>query len=249
MVNEKTTRHMSSKLILALFAGSSVLAACGSVLSPQQAQSQIQTSVAQTIEAQNNMATGVALTLTAMVPPMTATSSPTPTLYPTLTPLVTDTPFVASGGGGGGGGGGGSVLPGCTGEQLCCYLAKQVPDDWPDPRAILKVGDRLDVNFTFQNVGKRVWDPDFTWEYFKSAVDTDQPANVGLTTSSVGFQSTLGTTVLKKGYVTVGFEMTAPDFEGREPIKMSTRWALKAEGTSFCYGYSYIEVIRPGMTP
>lgn len=245
MVTKKTTRHVSSKLILVLFTCSTVLAACGSVLSPQQAQSQIQTSVAQTIEAQNNMSTGVALTLTAMVPPMTATSSPTATLQPSLTPAFTDTPFVFSSGGGGGG----AVVPACTGEQLCCNLVDQVPADAPDRNSILKVGDRLDVNFTFQNIGKRVWDPDFTWEYFKSAVDTDQPANVDLTTSSVGFQSTLGATVLKKGYVKLGFEETAPDFEGREPIHMTTRWVIRAEGTVFCTAFSYIEVIRPGMTP
>jgi hypothetical protein len=56
-------------------------------------------------------------------------------------------------------------------------------------------------------------------------------------------------TVEKNHYITLGIEMTAPDYQGREPIKMYTRWAITGDGARFCTPYSYIEVVRPGDTP
>jgi hypothetical protein len=81
-------------------------------------------------------------------------------------------------------------------------------------------------------------------------VDTNVPSNVGLTTSSTSSQYTLGVSVPPGDYITLGIELNAPaSFEGRDPIKIMTQWAIKGDGTRFCKPYIYIEVIRPGMTP
>ncbi len=125
----------------------------------------------------------------------------------------------------------------------------QEPEDWPDPHSILKVGDKLDVNFTIQNIGTKTWDPTWTWEYWKTVVDTSEPVNTDLTTNSVGLQTSLGQEVKPGHYITLGIEETAPDFQGRNPIKIMTKWAITGDGARFCTPYSYIEVIQPGMTP
>ncbi len=236
-----------------------LMSACGAAptgLSAEQAQTQISGSVAQTVEAQNSMATSIALTVVAMAPAgvatPTATAIQTSPLLPTLTPLPTVTPFVVQSGGGGGGGGGhggGGGGGGCRDKQRCCEVVDQEPEDWPDAHSILKVGDTLDVNFDIKNVGTLTWDPAWTWTYWRTAIDSSEPANADLTTNSIGLQSTLGVSVKPGDFIRLGIEETAPDFQGREPIKIETQWAITGDGERFCAPYSYIEVIRPGMTP
>ncbi len=257
MLKRQTEPHGFVKAAGVVLVFAWLMAACGPAqtgLSPEQAQAQVATSVAQTVEAQNGLGTDVALTVTAMAPAATATqtATETPLFLPTLTPLATVTPFVVQSGGGGGGGGGGSGGGGsgsCRDKQRCCDVVDQEPEDWPDPHSILKVGDKLDVNFDIKNVGTLTWDPAWTWTYWRTAVDSSEPANADLTTNSVGLQATLGVSVKPGDYIRLGIEETAPDFQGRDPIKIETHWAITGDGARFCTPYSYIEVIRPGMTP
>ena len=125
-------------------------------------------------------------------------------------------------------------------ERLKPYILEAVPAE---------MQHKLDVNFDIKNVGTLTWDPAWTWTYWRTAVDSSEPANVDLTTNSVGLQSTLGQSVEPGHYIRLGIELTAPDFQGREPIKIETHWAIVGDGARFCTPYSYIEVIQPGMTP
>jgi hypothetical protein len=124
----------------------------------------------------------------------------------------------------------------------------QVPGDG-SRATILKVGDTLDVRWTFRNDGTITWDPTWTWEFLSSSIDTNVPANYGLTMSSVGSQHYIGATVQKTHTITLGASLTAPNFEGREPIHIGTAWALIGDGIKLCVADINVEIIRPGMTP
>jgi hypothetical protein len=198
------------------------------------------------------MGTAVALTVAAQAPAATETLTPTtiPLDIPTLTPILdTSTPFtvVPPSGGGGGGGGGGSNSSG-TKTKYSCSIVGQVPGDG-SPATILKVGDSLNVKWTFKNTGTITWDPTWTWEFYSSQIDTNVASNYGLTMSSVGSQHSLGATVQKNQTITLGAFLTAPNFEGREPIHIGTAWTIIGDGTKFCKADINVEIIRPGMTP
>jgi hypothetical protein len=124
----------------------------------------------------------------------------------------------------------------------------QVPQDG-SRATILKEGDGLDVRWTFRNDGTITWDPTWTWEFLSSSVDTNVPDNFGLTMSSVGAEHSLGITVQKTDTITLGIHLTAPTFQGREPIHIGTAWAVIGDGIKLCIADINIEVIQPGMTP
>jgi galactitol-specific phosphotransferase system IIB component len=232
-----------------------LLAACGPAQQTSaQIQAQVQTSVALTVQAQNQIGTFVAQTVEAQSGQALATETSTPTetptsAVPTLTPVVIPSPTAfavgpSSGGGGGGGGGSTTSKP----QKYLCTIVGQVPNDG-SRATILKVGDRLDVKWTFRNDGTITWAPSWLWAFYSSQIDTDVASNSGLTMSSVGFQSSLGTSVAPDHTVTLGVELTAPAFDGRNPIRIGTAWTIIGDGVKFCKADINVEIIRPGMTP
>ncbi len=245
--------HAIRKTIFVAVTIAALLTACAPGLSTDQVQSLVQTSVAMTMQAQNQIGTAVALTVAAQAQSQ-ATATATPTEIPlapaSLTPVLpTPTTFAVappSGGGGGGGGGGSSVKP----EQLSCdEPVSQVPQD--NSRAtILKVGDTLDVKWTLLNRGTKTWPAYWPFVLVGYSVDSNNPANAGLTTSSVTFTPNLGFDVKPGKTITLSIQLTAPgSFEGNTPIHITTQWAIDGDGSKFCKPFISIEVIRPGMTP
>jgi outer membrane murein-binding lipoprotein Lpp len=232
-----------------------LVAGCAPGQTPDQIAALVETSVASTVQAQNNMGTAVALTVNAQMPTPTETLTPTtvPLNIPTLTPIIdTPTPFVvvSSGGGSSGGSsgsGGGSSTTGKKSKYACTLIA-QVPQDG-SRATILKEGDTLDVKWTFRNDGTITWDPTWPWEFLSSSVDTNVSDNFGLTMSSIGAEPSLGEAVLKNNTITLGVHLTAPTFQGREPIHIGTAWTVIGDGIKLCVADINIEVIQPGMTP
>ncbi len=229
-----------------------LLAGCAPGQTPDQIAALVETSVASTIQAQNNMGTAVALTVNAQMPTPTETSTPTtvPLNIPTLTPIIdTPTPFVVvSSGGGGGSSSGGSSSSTTKKSKYLCTIVGQVPGDG-SRGTILKEGDGLDVRWTFRNDGTITWDPTWIWEFYSSSIDTNVADNYGLTMSSAGAEHYLGATVQKTDTITLGVHLTAPTFQGREPIHIGTAWDIDGNGSKFCIADINIEVIHPGMTP
>ncbi len=238
------------KKFIVVVAVAALLAACAPGQSPEQIQGQVETSVAATVDAENQMGTAVALTVAAQAPAPTETLTPTtiPLDIPTLTPILdTSTPFTVVPPSGGGGGGGGSN-PSVKKQKYLCTIVNQVPGDG-SRATILKVGDTLDVRWTFRNDGTITWDPTWTWEFYSSQIDTNVGSNYGLTMSSTGSQHSLGATVQKTQAITLGVSLTAPNFEGRDPIHIGTAWSIIGDGVKFCIADINVEIIRPGMTP
>ena len=210
-----------------------LLAGCAPGQTPDQIAALVETSVASTVQAQNNMGTAVALTVNAQMPTPTETLTPTtvPLDIPTLTPIIdTTTPFVvvSSGGGGGSSSSGGSSSTTKKSKYLCTIVG-QVPGDG-SRATILKEGDGLDVRWTFRNDGTITWDPTWIWEFYSSSIDTNVASNYGLTMSSIGTQHYLGATVQKTDTITLGVHLTAPTFQGREPIHIGTAWDIDGNG-------------------
>ncbi len=254
MVREKTTLQVLRKLLVVLLAAAAILAACApaqTTQSPEQIQAMVATSVAMTMDAQNQIASAVAMTVeaqNAQALPVLPTATSTSTAessgpFPTLTPVLV-IPTVAPSGGGGGGST--STKP----PQYACSVIDQVPQD-NSPATILKLGDSLDVRWTIRNDGTKTWENGSPWSFYSSAIDTNEPANYGLTMSSIGLNTGLTADVKPGGTVTLGIEMHAPSsFEGRNPIYITTSWVLVLEGSKkYCHPWINIEVIRPGMTP
>jgi hypothetical protein len=160
MRTRKTPRRSAWKLAAILIAAATFAAACAPGLSPEQVQSMVGTSVAETVEAQSEMATAVAMTIEAMAPPDTATPSPTlpaldlPTLTPILPVLPTVTPFVVSSGGGGGG----SVSK----PKYACDVWNAKPRD----NEAFKPGDPFDIKWVITNVGTEDMRAGLDLEYY-----------------------------------------------------------------------------------
>lgn len=120
--------------------------------SQDQIQSQVQTSVASTMQAQNQVSTFVAQTVQAQpasteadTPTVEVTASPLPTLTPVLS-IPSPTTDVYSGGGGGGGG---SVSP-------LAYSCGQ--EDWrPLDYTVFYAGEHFTVKWTLENTGTQQW--------------------------------------------------------------------------------------------
>lgn len=246
MLKKQNTFQAFPKLMTVVLALAILLAACAPQATPTQ-------------DAQAQIATSVALTVAAQKPLETATATSTPTeipaaVVPTLTPILpTATTFVVipppsggSGGSGGSGSGGGSTST--QSSKYKCSVVAQTPNDG-SPATILKVGDTLDVKWTLRNDGTKTWEAAWPWAFYSSSVSTNVPANSTLTMSSVGFQTSLGANVKPGETVTLGVELTAPNFEGRDPIRITTSWTVIGDGVKFCRPWINVEIIRPGMTP
>ena len=246
--------QMILRTIVIALGVSVLLAGCAPAQSPELIAGQVETSVAATVQYQNDIGTAVALTVNAQLPTPTATSTPTliPSDLATLTPILdTPTPFVVVSSGGGSSSGGSSSGGSSSSSKkpkYYCTIVGQVPQDG-SRATILKEGDPLDVRWTFRNDGTITWDPTWIWEFYSTSIDTNVADNYGLTMSSVGTQHSLGVTVQKTQTVTLGVHLTAPTFQGREPIHIGTAWDLNGDGSKFCIADINIEIIHPGMTP
>jgi len=149
-------------LTLAVFIGACLpAAASGQQQDPQvqntqnlqDAQSQIETAVAQTIEAQNQIGTSVALTLAAQATPtFTATTLTITTLTPFVVPTSTTRPSS--------GGGGGSVSPGKY--EYSCDIINRRPLD----NSEILHGQDFDIKWTIKNTGTKSWDAGMDVKYF-----------------------------------------------------------------------------------
>lgn len=156
MVNEPSARQAFRRVGLVMLAAAALVAACAPGLSAEQVQMQVQTGVAQTVQAQDNMATSVALTVAAIVPTVTPTPSPTeiPLNIPTLTPvipIVTVTPFVASGGGGGS----------SSKATYACDVQTR-----PFDNTAYKPGDPFDIKWIITNTGTKAWEAGKDLDYY-----------------------------------------------------------------------------------
>ena len=134
-----------------------ILGACAPAMTQQQIDAMVQESVALTVQAQNNMATAVAQTVEAMQPRATPTLVGLPTLgVPTLTPLATVTPLkLPSGGGGGGGGGGGKA-------KWACNVWTHSPRDLSE----FSPGDPFDIKWVITNTGTETWQAGMDLDYY-----------------------------------------------------------------------------------
>ncbi len=192
----------------------------------QDAQSQINTAVAQTIEAQNQVGTFVAQTVEAQATP---TVTVTPFSIPTFTPFVIPTATAYSGGGGGGSGGtgnnNGNGGPGAP--KFDCSLVNQKPYDGD---RIYKPGDSFDVTWTLKNVGTKPIPADAYFTYIGGDALSPTP----------GFA--LGYEVAKQKTFSVTIEITAPQVQGTEKQQFTTQWALIANGDKICKPYIAIFV-------
>jgi len=188
-----------------------LLAACGPTVAPTPDQAEIDaainTSVAQTIEAQGEIATTVAMTVDAKEAEAAAVQpspmpSPTPML-PTLTPVLpTATPFPTSASSGGSGGSSGG---GTTTYAYSCDIIRQRPIDNTE----FKRTNTFDVTFAILNNGTA------TWEAGKDLTLLGNPGNT--ITNPPG---TIELPEMKPGDVfTVGpFDAQAPDDPGHYVI-------------------------------
>ena len=145
---------ITKKSLLVLLMLIALLTACAPVQPSQdQIQSQVQTSVAATVNAQNQMGTFVAETVQANQPAATAadtatvasTSTPIPTLTPVLLDPTSTTAPVSSGGSGGGSYS--YIQPG-----LACDVVTTPRDDLKYFR-----GETFTVKFTLINTGTAQW--------------------------------------------------------------------------------------------
>ncbi len=145
MLKKKAALQAFSKTVLAALATAGMLAACAPGQSADQIQSQVETSVAMTVQAQGQMGTAVAATLTAQAPQATATTSPTAIALdlPTLAPaLVTVTPFVVVPAGSSGGSSGHSA------PRFSCDFTQR-----PFDNTKFKPGDAFDIKWVITNTG------------------------------------------------------------------------------------------------
>jgi hypothetical protein len=155
---KKIIKVVAIMLVLSLFIGACLPAATSgqqqvpqvqNTQSLQDAQSQINTAVAQTIEAQNQIGTAVALTSEAQFTP---TPTETPFTIPTLTPFVISTPTNRPSSGGGSS----PVKP----EYSCDIIRLR-----PTAYAEFHRGQDFDIKMTVVNNGSRAWYQGFDLKY------------------------------------------------------------------------------------
>lgn len=215
-----------------------LLTACLPGQTPEQAQAQINTAVAEAIATQQRLIDqAVASTLTAVAQNASpAGPANTPVSFPTLTPVIpTITPFTIntpSGGGGGGGGGGGSGSGGsgsggAGAPQYDCALVSQKPHDGA---TIYKPGDSFDVEWTLKNTGKKTIAAGYPFKYIS-----------GTNMSPTGMLVT--ETAIAPGEVfTFRIEVIAPDVQGVDRQQFTMQWAFIVEGDKICKPYISIFV-------
>jgi hypothetical protein len=119
----------------------------------QDAQSQIGTAVAQTVEAQNQISTSVAQTLEAQATP---TFTETPFTIPTFTPFVVQTATNRPSTGGGGSGTSSGKY------EYACDIINRRPLD----NAEILHGQNFDIKWTIKNTGTKSWDAGLDVKYF-----------------------------------------------------------------------------------
>lgn len=231
----KSIRAIMILLTLALFLGACVPAAQPAAQQPAQnaqsasdIQSQINTSVAQTVEAQNQVGTFVAQTMEAQA---TATPSATPFSLPTFTPFVVSTatnrPSGGGGGGSGGSGGGGLGSGGAGSPQYDCDVVFTQPGDGD---RIWKPGDSFDVEWTLKNTGTKTIPAD---AYFVFRDYTNYSPTSGFV---------LGHAVEPGDKFKLRIEAVAPAVVGTEKEQFTMRWTLIVLGNKLCNPYTSIFV-------
>lgn len=231
----KSTKAIMILLTLALFLGACIPAANQTDIPQVQntqslidIESQINTSVAQTIEAQNQIGTFVAQTVEAQASP---TSTATPFSIPTFTPFVIETATVkVSGGGGssgGGGGGGGSGSGGAGSPTYDCALVSQKPRDGA---YIYRPGDSFDVVWTIKNTGTNDIPATAYYQY------------IGGTNMSPTGVLVLGVVVKPGNTASLRIEVIAPAVTGTDKKQFTMQWALIVKGNKICKPYISIFV-------
>ncbi len=156
---KKVFQFAGLMLTLALFIGACLPATSAqqnttqaqNTQSLQDAESQIGTAVAQTIEAQNQIGTFVALTTEAQA---TSTFTPTPFTIPTLTPFVIPTSTTRPSTGGGGG------AP--AKYDYACDIINRRPYD----NSEILHGQDFDIKWTIKNTGTKSWESGIDVKYF-----------------------------------------------------------------------------------
>jgi len=153
MVTKQTTLQAFRKSLFVILVLTALVTACAPAQPSQdQIQSQVQTSVAATMQAQNQVGTFVAQTVQAQPAATeadTATVALTPTPFPTLTPVGLVIPTSTSAPVSSGGGGGGSVAP----LALSCGQ-----EDWrPLDYTVFYAGEHFTVKWTLENTGTQQW--------------------------------------------------------------------------------------------
>lgn len=157
-----SNRAIITLFTLALFVGACTPASAAGLpqpliqntQSPQEAQSLIETAVAQTVEAQNQIGTSVAQTLAAQATP---TFVPTLVTLPTLTPFVVPSPTSRPVGGG--------VPP--KANYACDFIRLR-----PTAYAEFNRGQKFDIKMTIVNTGTRNWYQGYDLKYSGGAVMT-----------------------------------------------------------------------------
>jgi hypothetical protein len=150
-----STFRKTYTVVVFLLAALLLLSACApgqATLSPQDVQSTIAASVAQTVQAQNAQAGSGQPAAEAP----TATFTPSP--FPTLTPLATSTTVVVPTSSGGSSGGSGSTTP----QYACDPDVQKRPKD----NSVYKPGDTFDIKFTIENTGTATWAAGYDLVYF-----------------------------------------------------------------------------------
>lgn len=155
---KRTIQVVVIMMMLAFFVGACLPAASGqpsaqvqNTQSLQDAQAEISTAVAQTIEAQNQIGTAVALTTEAQA---TATFTETPFTIPTLTPFVIPTSTTRPSSGGG------STAP--TKYEYACDIINRRPYD----NSEILHGQNFDIKWTIKNTGSKAWEAGMDVKYF-----------------------------------------------------------------------------------
>ena len=210
---------ITKKSFLALLMLTALITACAPAQPSQdQIQSQVQTSVAATMQIQNQMGTFVAQTVQAQ--PAAATEADTPTLAlsstpaPTLTPVVL-VPTFTSAPVSSGGSGGGSYSYIQTG--LACDVVTIPKDDLKYFR-----GEHFIVKFTLINTGTAQWcnsnscpsagGPDFSFDSGTNFVSTSGPIQIPALKSGASFQvpTMSGIAPNKVGIYTMVWKLAGP---------------------------------------
>jgi hypothetical protein len=216
MLKKQAALQAFNKTVLVVLATAVILVACAPAQSADQIQSQVETSVAMTVQSQGQMGTAVAATLTAQAPQTTPTSSPTavPLELPTLPPdLATVTPFVVVPPSGGGNSGNST-------PRLSCNFTVR-----PFDNTAFKPGDPFDIRWIITNTGTDTWE----------GLDLNYFSGPHFTTAA-GFELP----EVKPGHTyTVKLDANAPLEKGHYVMT----WKLQG---GFCYPYVAITVGKPG---
>jgi len=242
LAKKQTTWHAFHISLLVTLMSATLLTACGvSQPNPDQIQSTVQSSVAQTMQAQNQVSTFVAQTVQAGQPATTETplsgTTDTPTALITDTPLVTLTPVIietaTTAPVSSGGGGGYVYVP--PAAYSCDPDIDKRPLDSNPPYA---PGDHFIIKWTLLNNGTQDWQAGYYVQWF--SVQTNIIPQPDLTNGpTISVQ--LGPIYLPE--VKSGHTFQLPTLEGIAPNQPGI-WTLtwKLHGISHCYLYIQITV-------